>query len=422
MAGASSGEDDSFWPGYVDALTAMVKVLTLIMMLLGIVVFSLSQNISRVILLKVAEAAGVKPEESVSVEELTNKIIEAIQKREERPAVVVGSDQSGRNLGGGGPRDEVSGSATYRGNAAQSAAAPESSSLSPAPVVNRIMALPPAPGTAAAPPPPQPNATEPSAAQVSQLPPPAETPPAVAAPQQIVAASPSSPASPSESTAPPPAGSAAASASSSASSAPDAPLVSATAPVAAATSAQRRQPAVRRPRRRQFRSVKHHRGREGRLPRHAGPGGRSSARAVRVGTRALARSARREAGRRDDHLRTPGRHDASHPGSGTRQGDRPHQHPVQDNATRLDDPANEKLRSTISETPSFSTARIVEVRGQAGISTGSVTDARRIAYQRVLVVRNELLAAGIKPETLRLKIEDTLSPTDGSVVRVVAGQ
>ena len=47
MAGGGGGEEDSYWPGYVDALTTMTMVLTFIMMVLGVVVFMLSQNISR---------------------------------------------------------------------------------------------------------------------------------------------------------------------------------------------------------------------------------------------------------------------------------------------------------------------------------------------------------------------------------------
>ena len=60
MAAADSNDDEStIWSGYVDALTTMTMVMTLIMMLLGIVVFGLSQQISRSFLVKIAEAADV---------------------------------------------------------------------------------------------------------------------------------------------------------------------------------------------------------------------------------------------------------------------------------------------------------------------------------------------------------------------------
>jgi hypothetical protein len=44
MAGSSSDEDENYWPGYVDALTTMTMVLTFLMMILGVMVFVLSQD------------------------------------------------------------------------------------------------------------------------------------------------------------------------------------------------------------------------------------------------------------------------------------------------------------------------------------------------------------------------------------------
>src|SRR6476469_1426238 len=59
MAGSSNTEEENYWPGYVDALTTMTMVLTFIMMVLGVVVFMMSQNISRHILQGIAEAARI---------------------------------------------------------------------------------------------------------------------------------------------------------------------------------------------------------------------------------------------------------------------------------------------------------------------------------------------------------------------------
>ena len=44
MAGASEEEEGNYWPGYVDALTTMTMVLTFVMMVLGVMVFILSQD------------------------------------------------------------------------------------------------------------------------------------------------------------------------------------------------------------------------------------------------------------------------------------------------------------------------------------------------------------------------------------------
>jgi hypothetical protein len=86
MAGSSDGEDENYWPGYVDALTTMTMVLTFILMVLGIVVFSLSQSVSRAYLEAIAEAAQVEGgTKSKTVQDLQNAIIEKLLSKSKDP-------------------------------------------------------------------------------------------------------------------------------------------------------------------------------------------------------------------------------------------------------------------------------------------------------------------------------------------------
>ena len=79
MAGAAQeGEDENYWPGFVDALTTMVMVLTFIMMILGITVFSLSQNVSKALLSDVAKAVDVETKPTDFSEDLAKRIVAAI--------------------------------------------------------------------------------------------------------------------------------------------------------------------------------------------------------------------------------------------------------------------------------------------------------------------------------------------------------
>lgn len=80
-----SDEEGDYWPGYVDALTAMVKVLSFVMMLLAVAVFVLSQNVSKSMVEKIAKAAKVPVTEDIDVNELTQKVVEAIQQQESTP-------------------------------------------------------------------------------------------------------------------------------------------------------------------------------------------------------------------------------------------------------------------------------------------------------------------------------------------------
>jgi outer membrane biosynthesis protein TonB len=90
MAGTSADGEIDYWPGYVDALTSMVKVLTFVMMLLALTVFVISQQVSHTIVQKVAEAADVKVEQGAKleqvVEDLLKKLAEAKQAARQPPA------------------------------------------------------------------------------------------------------------------------------------------------------------------------------------------------------------------------------------------------------------------------------------------------------------------------------------------------
>lgn len=75
---AQDGEDENYWPGFVDALTTMVMVLTFIMMILGLTVFSLSQNVSKALLAEIAKSANVSTSASDASSEVVNRIVQAI--------------------------------------------------------------------------------------------------------------------------------------------------------------------------------------------------------------------------------------------------------------------------------------------------------------------------------------------------------
>ncbi len=82
MAGGGESEEGDYWPGYVDALTAMVKVLSFVMMLLAVAVFVLSQNVSKAAVEAIAKAANVDVPPDADVAELTRKVVEAVEQRQ----------------------------------------------------------------------------------------------------------------------------------------------------------------------------------------------------------------------------------------------------------------------------------------------------------------------------------------------------
>jgi Na+-transporting methylmalonyl-CoA/oxaloacetate decarboxylase gamma subunit len=100
-----TGEDENHWPGYVDALTTMTMMLVFVMMVLAVAIYGLSENVSRVLVEKIAKSAGIQVEtEGVTTEEIAQRVAVALERRTEgryeaqakvapdRPAKVVGTE------------------------------------------------------------------------------------------------------------------------------------------------------------------------------------------------------------------------------------------------------------------------------------------------------------------------------------------
>jgi hypothetical protein len=81
MSGSSGEEEENYWPGYVDALTTMVMVLVFVMMLLAVVVFSLSQNVSKVLIEQIVKVVdpNAKFDPNATAEQMTAQLIEKIK-------------------------------------------------------------------------------------------------------------------------------------------------------------------------------------------------------------------------------------------------------------------------------------------------------------------------------------------------------
>jgi hypothetical protein len=95
MASASD-ENENHWPGYVDALTTMTMMLIFVMMILSIAMFSMSENVSRSLVEKIAESAGVTVSgENLTTEDLAQKVSEKIEEKKLREVVKAGQGLPG---------------------------------------------------------------------------------------------------------------------------------------------------------------------------------------------------------------------------------------------------------------------------------------------------------------------------------------
>lgn len=72
------GEEENYWPGYVDALTSMVQVLAFVMMMLAMAVFVLSQNVAKSAVEAIAKAVNAEVKPDTNVKQLTEAVIEKL--------------------------------------------------------------------------------------------------------------------------------------------------------------------------------------------------------------------------------------------------------------------------------------------------------------------------------------------------------
>ncbi len=81
MAGANEN-DENHWPGYVDALTTMTMMLIFVMMILAVAMFNMSESVSRGLVEKIAQSAGVSISgEGLSTEDLATQIAGQLEGR-----------------------------------------------------------------------------------------------------------------------------------------------------------------------------------------------------------------------------------------------------------------------------------------------------------------------------------------------------
>jgi Na+-transporting methylmalonyl-CoA/oxaloacetate decarboxylase gamma subunit len=78
---ASASEDnENHWPGYVDALTTMTMMLIFVMMILSVAMFSMSETVSRSMVERIAQAAGIEIDSDAKpIEEYAQQVAERIE-------------------------------------------------------------------------------------------------------------------------------------------------------------------------------------------------------------------------------------------------------------------------------------------------------------------------------------------------------
>lgn len=90
----------------------------------------------------------------------------------------------------------------------------------------------------------------------------------------------------------------------------------------------------------------------------------------------------------------------------------------QDGNSALDDSAMEVVREFGDTHELANSDRTLEIMAFANVLQGNATDVRRVAYYRAMLIRNQLLAAGVPASRIAVGVRDVRTDEEGSEVKV----
>lgn len=90
------------------------------------------------------------------------------------------------------------------------------------------------------------------------------------------------------------------------------------------------------------------------------------------------------------------------------------------NQTQIDETAQQEIRAYLETSEPAKDGAMIEVRAFASRAANSFSEARRIAYYRAMIVRSQLVSAGIAADRISTKIDEAPSDADGQAVQVFA--
>ena len=88
--------------------------------------------------------------------------------------------------------------------------------------------------------------------------------------------------------------------------------------------------------------------------------------------------------------------------------------------SRLDATAEAELKTFLETSAPVRAARMLEVRAFASLAVGSVSEAKRFAYYRAMILRSTLITAGIPAEKINIQVEMSNAAEDSDIARVYA--
>ena len=92
----------------------------------------------------------------------------------------------------------------------------------------------------------------------------------------------------------------------------------------------------------------------------------------------------------------------------------------EDAETRLNDQSRAEIDAFLKESPAIRNARFIVIKAHAAPQAGGASQARRLAYYRAMILRNELIALGFESHRLRIQVDETEDRAAGQTAEIFA--
>lgn len=93
-----------------------------------------------------------------------------------------------------------------------------------------------------------------------------------------------------------------------------------------------------------------------------------------------------------------------------------------DRSFRIDGEQSQSIVKFVEDSQGAATGRTVAIHAYAYTGEGAISEARRLAYYRAMMARKQLVDAKIRPENIRIGVNDTADKAKGLTVElIVAG-
>lgn len=89
---------------------------------------------------------------------------------------------------------------------------------------------------------------------------------------------------------------------------------------------------------------------------------------------------------------------------------------------RLDEPRSRSISTFVDQNSAADKSKPIVVNAYAYTGEGAISEARRLAYYRAMMARKQLIDAKVRPENIKINVNDIADPARAQTVEVIVAE